>query len=176
MEPVELLPDTWHFSLNKFEDQRGSFVKTFTRSMLAGHGLAAEFAEEFYSVSRKNVIRGMHFQLPPHDHEKLVYCAVGSVLDVLLDLRGGAHYGKTVSVVLSADVPGIVLIPKGVSHGFRALTDDSLMVYKTSTEHAPSHDAGIRWDSFGFDWQCAEPIISKRDLSHPAFEEFRSLF
>jgi dTDP-4-dehydrorhamnose 3,5-epimerase-like enzyme len=69
-----------------------------------------------------------------------------------------------------------VLIPRGVAHGFRSLSDHSVMVYKTSTEHAPTHDAGVRWDSFGFDWQCAAPILSDRDLRHGAFSQLSSPF
>jgi len=121
-------------------------------------------------------VRGMHFQLPPHDHVKLVYCPVGAVLDVLVDLRKGSGMGRVASAELRGDEPSLLVIPKGVAHGFRALRDDSLMVYKTSTEHAPSHDAGIRWDSFGFDWGVALPVLSARDAAHPALADFASPF
>jgi dTDP-4-dehydrorhamnose 3,5-epimerase len=166
----ELLPQTWHVRLRRFEDARGTFVKTFARSAFEAAAPGFELMEEFYSVSAKGVIRGMHFQLPPHDHVKLVYCPVGSVLDVLLDLRPGPGYGRVASAVLNQNEPSLIVVPKGVAHGFRALEDDTLMIYKTNTEHAPSHDAGIRWDSFGFDWGLAgAPIVSVRDESHPAF-------
>jgi dTDP-4-dehydrorhamnose 3,5-epimerase-like enzyme len=107
---------------------------------------------------------------------KLVYCPVGAVLDVLVDLRRGAGQGRVASLVLSEDEPSILVIPKGVAHGFKALRDNSLMVYKTSTEHAPSHDAGIRWDSFGFDWGVKTPVVSARDAAHPALGDFVSPF
>jgi len=168
----ELLPGTWLVHLNRFEDLRGNFVKTYARSIFNAAGAPFDFQEEFYSVSNKDVIRGMHFQLPPHDHVKLVYCPVGEVLDVLLDLRAGETYGKTVNVVLGEAQPSLVMIPKGIAHGFRSLRDGSLMVYKTSTEHTPSHDAGIRWDSFGFDWGVVgRPTVSARDSAHPSFLE-----
>lgn len=177
MTPTEeLLPGTWLYRLPRFEDLRGSFVKTYLRSALASHGVQFDLAEEFYSSSRKDVIRGMHFQLPPHDHVKLVYCPVGAVLDVLLDLRAGPGYGKVASAELSERNPGIVLIPRGVAHGFRSLSDGSVMVYKTSTEHAPAHDSGVRWDSFGFDWQCASPVLSDRDHRHAIFSKLSSPF
>ena len=118
----------------------------------------------------------MHFQTPPHAHDKLVYCAHGRVLDVLLDLRRGSGYGHSVGVTLDSSQPAVLFIPRGVAHGFRALTDDALMVYKTSTEHAPSHDAGVRHDSFGFDWKCDEPMLSERDRGHPALADFDSPF
>lgn len=178
----ELLPGTWLVKLQRFVDMRGSFVKTFSLRAIDAAladlpGLESfDFREEFYSTSKKNVIRGMHFQLPPHDHVKLVYCALGSVLDVLLDLRQGVGYGKVASVTLDANEPAMLFIPRGVAHGFRSLSDDSLMIYKTSTEHAPSHDAGIRWDSFGFDWSCSPPTLSVRDAAHPALADFSTPF
>ncbi|CAN5737944.1 dTDP-4-dehydrorhamnose 3,5-epimerase family protein [soil metagenome] len=173
---AELLPGTLLVTLRRLEDARGSFVKTFAHSALSPAFREFEMREEFYSTSAKDVIRGMHFQLPPHDHAKLVYCPVGAVLDVLLDLRAGPGYGALASTVLSAEVPSLLLIPRGVAHGFRSLEEGSLMVYKTSTEHERSHDVGIRWDSFGFDWGLATPILSARDAAHPSFASFTSPF
>jgi dTDP-4-dehydrorhamnose 3,5-epimerase len=178
----ELLPGTYRVQLNRFQDSRGSFVKTYAKSVFdealqnVPGASTFDFREEFYSTSARDVIRGMHFQLPPHDHVKLVYCAAGSVLDVLLDLRQGPGYGHTASLVLDSESPSLVLVPRGVAHGFRSLTDRSLMVYKTSTEHAPSHDAGLRFDSFGFNWGCEQPVLSERDQRHPAFGSFQSPF
>src|SRR5450759_2418869 len=147
----ELLPDAWLVRLARFEDLRGSFVKTYARSAFNAAGVPFEFLEEFYSVSNRDVIRGMHFQTPPHDHIKIVYCPIGAVLDVLLELRPGTNFGKIASIELSENEPSLVVIPKGIAHGFRCLKDRSLIVYKTSTEYAPNNDAGIRWDTFGFD-------------------------
>lgn len=179
----EVLPGTWLLSLKRFEDARGSFVKTYARSVFdaalaraGAAGPAFDFREEFYSLSNKDVVRGMHFQLPPHDHVKLVYCAAGAVQDVLLDLRKGPGYGRSVAVRLDADTPRLLFIPKGIAHGFVSLCDGSLMVYKTSTEHAPSQDAGVRFDSFGHDWGCDAPILSARDQGHPALADFDSPF
>jgi dTDP-4-dehydrorhamnose 3,5-epimerase len=178
----EILPETWLIQLKCFEDTRGVFVKTYVRSFFdaelgaIGTDGSFDFWEEFYSVSNRDVLRGMHFQLPPHDHVKLVYCAVGTVQDVLLDLRRGTGYGRSVSVRLDANAPQLLVIPKGVAHGFLSLVDGSLMVYKTSTEYASTHDAGIRYDSFEYNWSCASPILSLRDQGHPAFVDFESPF
>jgi dTDP-4-dehydrorhamnose 3,5-epimerase/CDP-3, 6-dideoxy-D-glycero-D-glycero-4-hexulose-5-epimerase len=172
----EVLPGALHIGLRRFTDLRGEFVKTYARSAFDAGGVDFDFREEFYSRSKKGVIRGMHFQLPPHHHSKVVFCPGGTVLDVLLDLRTGEGYGRSVGIVLSAANPSALIIPPGIAHGFLALDDDSLMVYKTSTEHAPSHDVGLRWDGFGFDWGCAAPIVSDRDRGHPAFADFRSPF
>jgi dTDP-4-dehydrorhamnose 3,5-epimerase-like enzyme len=76
------------------------------------------------------------------------------------------------SVVLDAVTPSLLVISRGVAHGFKALEDNTLLVYKTSSEHAPSHDTGIHWNSFGFDWQCDTPILSPRDQALPAFAAF----
>lgn len=172
----ELLPGCRVIRPPRSEDQRGAFVKTYHEGLFKTLGVTMEIREEFFSVSRKDVLRGMHFQLPPHDHDKLVYCTAGAVLDVLLDLRRGAGYGRVASVELSADNAHIVYIPKGIAHGFLALSDDALMLYKTSTVHAPDADAGIRWDSFGFDWPPGNPVISARDQQHPMFADFDSPF
>lgn len=172
----ELLPDTWLCQLKRLDDVRGHFVKTYGRTSLRSSEFNFDCAEEFYSVSHKNVLRGMHFQLPPHDHVKLVYCAAGAVKDVLLDLRRGPGYGKVAAVELREESPALLVIPRGVAHGFLSLRDGSLMVYKTSTEHAPSHDAGIRWNSFGFDWGVGETIISDRDSRHVGLNDFESPF
>ena len=147
----ELLPGCFLLQPKRFEDQRGSFVKTHHEGQSETLGVNLDIKEEFYSVSHKNVVRGMHFQLPPHAHEKLVYCTRGVVTDVLLDLRQGPVYGKVASAELSGNNAYLVFIPKGIAHGFAALTAEALMLYKTTTVHAPQSDCGIRWDSFGFE-------------------------
>jgi dTDP-4-dehydrorhamnose 3,5-epimerase len=155
------------------EDERGTFVKTFHAERFAELGLPTEWSEEYYSSSRKGVIRGMHFQTPPHDHEKLVYCIQGRVLDVVVDLRRmSPTFGQHIAVELKATGGHGLMIPKGMAHGFLALTADVLMAYKVTTVYAPDHDAGIRWDSFGLDWGVGQPVVSARDRAHPAFADF----
>jgi dTDP-4-dehydrorhamnose 3,5-epimerase/CDP-3, 6-dideoxy-D-glycero-D-glycero-4-hexulose-5-epimerase len=135
-----------------------------------------DMREELYSSSHRNVLRGMHFQLPPHAHDKLVYCTHGAVLDVLLDLRRGAGYGRFAAIELSAQNAHMLFIPKGIAHGFVALCDHSIMQYKTSTVHVPASDCGIRWDSFGYDWGLDQPVVSVRDSQHPLLVNFHSPF
>lgn len=172
----EPLPGTFRISLKHSADDRGVFVKTFARTAYEAQRIPFDFREEFYSVSRKNVIRGMHFQLPPHDHDKIVFCPVGAVEDVLLDLRAGSSYGAVRSFILRADEPEALFIPTGIAHGFKSLANGSLVVYKTSAEYAPEHDAGISWDSFGYDWKLDAPIMSARDRKHQSFGSFSSPF
>ena len=161
---------------NVLNDERGSFTKSFEAAEFQQHGLSVKFAEEFYSVSNAGVLRGMHFQLPPLDHEKIVYCALGRVLDVVLDLRSkSATYKQCLSVELSSKGGETLYIPKGCAHGFWSL-EDSIMVYKVGTPYSPEHDTGIHWDSFGFDWPGDQPVLSSRDSMQTRLENFRSPF
>ena len=163
-----------------FEDTRGNFVKPFHEDQLAAHGIAMTVREEFFSNSAAGVLRGMHFQIPPHAHQKLVYCITGKVLDVLLDLRrDSSSFGKSTSFELSAANRHVVHIPAGFAHGFFSLENGSCLVYKTDAVHAPAFDSGIRWDSFGFAWPLPDgssPEISERDMKHPAMDQFESPF
>jgi len=160
------------------EDERGRFVKTYDSTSFASFGLPTDWREDFYSSSRRSVIRGMHFQTPPHDHEKFVYCIQGTVLDVVLDLRKGSPtFGQHFSIEMSAEHGLALIIPKGLAHGFLALSEHVLMGYKSTTTHVPDHDSGIHWDSFGFDWRGgSEHIVSPRDRALPAFADFVSPF
>lgn len=158
-------------------DHRGSFVKTWHPDLLAAHSVTMDFAEEFYSVSSRGVVRGMHFQSPPHAHDKLVYCVTGQILDVVLDLRKNLPtYGQSRSWELSEKNAHLLFIPAGFAHGFLALGERNAVVYKTSTVHCPDHDLGVRWDSFGFSWPESAPVISERDQGLPAFRDFSSPF
>ena len=160
-----------------FEDNRGSFVKTFHRDQFANFGVEPIFHEEFYSTSHVGVIRGMHFQVPPKSHAKYVCCLAGVVRDVILDLRVESRtYGKCFSVELSADNRLGMYIPAGLAHGFLSLTPGSLMLYKTTATYSPEVDAGISWDSFGFEWGIANPLISRRDAMFPRLADFVSPF
>lgn len=172
----ELLPGAWALALPRFEDERGSFLKLLAASRLTELGLPFVLREQFLTTSRRDVIRGMHFQRPPHHHVKLVCCLAGRVQDVLLDLRAGAGYGRVAAFELDADHPVLLYVPAGIAHGFRARTDGAAMMYLTSSEHAPSHDTGVLWSSIDHDWDCARPVVSQRDLQHPALSDWVSPF
>jgi dTDP-4-dehydrorhamnose 3,5-epimerase len=157
---------------NVFRDERGSFVKTFHHEMFRAHGLETDWREEYYSVSRKGVLRGMHFQLPPHDHAKLVYCPDGTVLDAVVDLRGdSATYGRHVLTELNSEKANMLYITKGLAHGFYVMSESATMMYKVSTVYAPDHDAGILWNSLGIAWPDVAPVMSERDRAFPEFAE-----
>ena len=160
-----------------FEDARGRFVKVFHEHEFAAQGLEHNFAEEYYSISYKNVIRGMHFQLPPMDHVKMVYCVEGEVIDAVVDLRiDSPTYGQYALFELSASKANSIYIPKGMAHGFCARSDQAVMVYKVSSVYSPEHDAGVLWNSVGIPWLIEQPCISDRDKSLPALSDFKSPF
>lgn len=158
-------------------DNRGSFIKTFNNEIFASHGLNIDIKETYYSVSHKNVIRGMHFQIPPHDHIKLVFVPAGSIHDVVLDLRNGSPtYGETFSCELSAKNAKVILVPSGLAHGFKSLEDNTITMYMQNSGYSPKYDCGIRYDSFNFEFDCETPIISERDLSFNNFNDFKTPF
>ena len=175
-EPTPI-PHAFLITANVFNDERGQFVKTFHEGEFAAHKIDFHPAESVYSVSRRNVIRGMHFQVPPAAHAKLVCCMKGRILDVIVDLRKGSpSFGKFYSVELKEGVARSLFIPVGLAHGFVALEDDSTLVYSASAVYEPACDRGIRWDSFGMDWPCKEAIVSSRDQTQPTLSEFDSPF
>ena len=158
-------------------DERGHFVKTFYASEFSALNLEYDFIEEYYSSSHKGVIRGMHFQLPPHDHAKLVYCVSGSVLDVVLDLRSDSPtFGQYYSTEINSKNAKMLYVPKGLAHGFSSLEPESIMMYKVTSIYAPQHDTGIHWASFGFDWGIQNPVVSQRDQLLPIFDRNLNLF
>jgi dTDP-4-dehydrorhamnose 3,5-epimerase len=166
------IPGCFELQPRKLDDARGSFVKTFHCTAFAELGLATDWREEYYSVSGKGVLRGLHFQAPPHDHAKLVYCVSGSVLDAVLDMRTGSpSYGCHALLELSAEKANMLYIPKGLAHGFYTLSDKATMMYKVTTVYAPAADSGVLWSSAGIPWPDTSPLISERDSSFPLFRD-----
>lgn len=158
-------------------DVRGAFVKLFHKDFLDATGLETGIAEIYYSVSETNVVRGLHFQLPPHDHAKFVTCTAGAAFDAALDIRRGSPtFGRHHALTLSAAQANIIYVPRGVAHGFCVTEGPATLLYLTTTVHAPEHDAGIRWDSAGIDWPVTEPVVSDRDRNLPALQDFESPF
>lgn len=158
-------------------DDRGRFVKIFHLPEFAKLGLETDFQEEYYSISHEGVVRGMHFQRPEMDHSKLVYCASGTVFDVVVDLRvGSPTYAKSYSIELNATKANCLYIPKGFAHGFAAVSSQATMVYKVSTVYSPEHDDGVLWNSLDVNWPFANPTLSIRDSKFLPLDKFNSPF
>ena len=167
------------YIINNFNvsDERGVFLKSFNKKQFQENKINFEIRESYYSVSKKDVIRGMHFQLPPHDHEKLVYVPLGEIIDVVIDLRKkSSTYKNHISVKLSAQNKKSIYIPKGLAHGFKSLKNNTITVYNVATEYNSISDYGIKYNSFGFDWETVDPIISSRDQAFPNLDNFKSPF
>lgn len=171
------IPGAFLIRPNVAEDSRGTFVKVFHHAAFESRGITFRIAESFYSTSNRGVLRGMHFQIPPAAHEKLVYCTSGRVLDVLLDLRKGSPTcGQFFSAELSEENGRMFFIPSGVAHGFLSLEDRSTLIYAVTSTHEPACDLGVRWDSFGFEWPVKELLVSERDRGFPSLADFESPF
>lgn len=158
-------------------DDRGWFAKPFDAARFASAGLSHAWAECFASLSHRGVVRGFHLQLPPSDHDKLVWVAAGASMSAVLDLRvGSPSFGKIDVAELDTVQGEALYVPRGVAHAFQALADVTVLVYLVTSAHDPAHDAGIRWDSAHVKWPLPPAAISSRDRGLPALEAFDSPF
>jgi dTDP-4-dehydrorhamnose 3,5-epimerase len=160
--------------LERHEDERGFFARTWSGDELAEHGLAAQLSQ--CSISRNSkagTLRGMHFQTSPHEEVKLVRCTAGAIFDVIVDLRpGSSTHAEWVGVELSAETGTALYIPKGFAHGFQTLVDGTEIFYMISDPYVPRAASGVRWDdpAFGIDWPPVElRVINDRDRSWPDY-------
>lgn len=178
MELRELgIPGCFEVRPAMLNDDRGWFVKPFQASAFEEAGLPTTYPERYYTESRQGVVRGLHFQVPPDAHHKLVYCVSGRAIDVFVDLRTGSPtFGKAASCELLDTTWNAVVLPVGIAHGFAALEDRTILSYSVGTEHAPASDTGIRWDSVDFEWPFDRPIVSARDRELPPLSSFDSPF
>ncbi|EDP6894042.1 dTDP-4-dehydrorhamnose 3,5-epimerase [Campylobacter lari] len=175
------IENLWILQPVVYEDTRGKFVKSFSKNSFNSLSLDYDFKEMYYSISHKGVFRGMHFQVPPYDHTKLVFVSSGKILDIVLDLRKKSKsYGKCFSYLIDEMKNEILYIPKGCAHGFLSLEDNSIVNYMQTSVYSEKHDFGILYNSFGFDFSLSKfninkMIISQRDLSFKTFEEISTL-
>lgn len=163
--------------INKI-DKRGCFIKTYNYDIFKKNNLSTDFKEEYYSVSKKNVLRGLHFQKPHMQHDKLVHCIQGEVVDILLDLRkGSSTYGRTLLIKLNSSNVKNIYITAGIAHGFYVLSKEATMIYKTTSVYSAEHDSGIYWKSINNPFfNSIEPIVSERDNNLHDLNHFDSPF
>lgn len=152
-------------------DERGSFMRWYDRALFAAHGLPTEWPQGNESASRRGVVRGLHFQRPPHGETKLVRAVSGAVLDVFVDLRRGSPtFGQWDAVELSAERHNAVLVPRGFAHGFCTLTDTAVVSYLVDNPYAPAAEGGLAWDdpALAIPWPLDGPaIVSAKDRAWP---------
>ena len=163
-------------------DSRGYFVETFRQDKLEEFlGYQINFCQDNESKSSKGVLRGLHYQLPPHAQTKLVRVIYGRVLDVAVDIRKNSPtFGKYVAVELSGENKKQLLIPRGFAHGFVVLEDDTIFAYKVDNYYSPECDRGIAFDdkNLNIDWilNHDELNLSAKDTKQPKLNETNDLF
>ena len=164
-----------------FGDSRGYFFESFSQREFEKEVGQVRFVQDNESKSSYGVVRGLHFQKPPHTQSKLVRVVKGRVLDVAVDLRRDSEtYGKYFAVELTEDNHLQLFIPKGFAHGFAVLSDEAVFQYKCDEFYAPESEGAIAWNDpdIGVDWQIPEDkvILSEKDKKHPAFKDLDVLF
>ena len=156
-----------------FKDDRGRLVKTFHEDTFLSIGLETNFTEEYYSISKKHVLRGLHFQTPPHDHVKCVTCLSGKILDVVVDLRKNSPtFKQHFNIELDAEKGNMLYIPKGLAHGFYVLSENAIFLNRTTTVYHPENDASIHWNSCGIKWPNSNPTVSEKDMTSVTLDKF----
>jgi dTDP-4-dehydrorhamnose 3,5-epimerase len=160
-----------------FPDNRGDFFESYTESSFLKEGISSRFVQDNQSRSRKNVLRGMHFQVAPFEQGKLVRVVTGSALDVATDIRkSSATYLKSFSVTLSGSNNLMLWIPPGFAHGFLSLEDDTVLLYKCTAAYTKDAEKGIRWNDpeLNIDWGISNPVLSEKDSKLPLFKEYEA--
>lgn len=164
------IPDVKIIKPNVFGDARGFFLETWNRSDFADHGLNADFVQDNYSRSTRGSLRGLHYQIR-HTQGKLIRVTIGSVFDVVVDLRRSSPtFGQWVGIELSEQNKHSVWIPKGFAHGFLVMSDVADVQYKCTDIYAPAYERTIRWDDeqLAIDWPLPDgqtPVLSSKDAA-----------
>jgi len=157
-----------------FGDDRGFFLESYNERVFTELGIRDRFVQDNHSCSGRNVVRGLHYQIP-QAQGKLVRVVMGEVLDVAVDLRRSSPaFGKWETFTLSGDNKRVLWIPRGLAHGFRAVSESAHVLYKSTDFYAPEHERTIAWDDpdLKIDWELdGEPIVSEKDRRGMAFRD-----
>ena len=174
------LPGLLEFRPRIFGDPRGAFFESFSARTMEALGLPRHhWVQDNQSISKAGTLRGLHFQCPPHAQAKLVRVAQGRALDVVVDLRHRSPtFGQHAKVELTAELGNVFYVPEGFAHGFAALEDDTLFLYKCSDYYAPTAEGGLRWDdpALGIEWGISEALVSPKDAILPTLAELENPF
>lgn len=159
-----------------FEDDRGYFLEIFRANVFAEHGPSTAYVQQSESKSRYGVIRGLHYQLPPHAQTKIVRVVAGRVIDVAVDIRkNSSAFGKHVAVELSCENKHMLLIPRGFAHGFAVLSETAIINYMVDNYYAPHSERGIIYNdpALAIDWKLGlhEIELSKKDAVYPELND-----
>jgi len=165
------IEDLYLIEYSEYKDLRGELYKPYSKKIFSEKGIKnLDFKETWFTKSKKNVIRGMHYQGGEMECEKLVSCIKGEVLDVIIDLRENSlTYGEKFSIYMNEDEKKAIYIPVGCAHGYRVMTEESIVLYMATEIHSSKDDVGVRWNSINFKWGIDNPILSERDKKLPKF-------
>ena len=164
----------WEITPRIFEDERGLFFESYSKKVFEENGLDVSFVQDNQSFSLKNVLRGLHFQLPPFAQGKLVSVAKGRVLDVAVDLRKESlTFGKYEIFDINDKIRNMVYIPEGFAHGFLAL-EETILCYKCTNLYNKASEGGIIWNdpALKIDWGIKDPIVSSKDTELKTFKDY----
>ncbi|MGV3539753.1 MAG: dTDP-4-dehydrorhamnose 3,5-epimerase [Rufibacter sp.] len=162
-----------------FADDRGAFLETFSAKLFAEAGITDTFVQDNKSISKKGVLRGLHFQRPPYAQAKLVSVVAGKAFDVVVDVRKGSPtYGQHATCLLEADKHNMFFVPTGFAHGFVALEEGTIFQYKCSNYYNKESEGGLLWNDpeLGIDWGIENPLVSEKDEILPTLSAFESPF
>lgn len=157
-----------------FGDDRGFFMEEYTQSEFIEGGITTKFISMNHSRSTKGVLRGLHFQKPPHAQAKLIRCIIGEIFDVAVDLRKNSPtYGKWVSAIISAENKKMFYVPEGFAHGIATLSDVAEIVYLQGAEYNVESEGGLMWNdpTVGVMWPISDPILSEKDKIQPSLAD-----
>ena len=176
------IPDVILVTPKRHGDARGFFSETFRADAFAEAGIPGPFVQDNHAYSQQpGVLRGLHFQKPPHAQAKLVRCTQGAIYDVAVDIRQGSPtYGRYVGAELSAENGAQLYVPEGFAHGYLTLTPDCHVQYKTSAYYAPETEGGLAWDDpeLAIDWPIKglDIILSEKDKILPSLSALAPIF
>ncbi|HWA33087.1 MAG TPA: dTDP-4-dehydrorhamnose 3,5-epimerase family protein [Cyclobacteriaceae bacterium] len=167
------LQGAYVIKVEKREDERGSFARSFCLQEFAEHGLQASIVQCSYSFNKKKgTFRGMHYQVAPYAEDKIVSCTHGAILDFIVDLRVGSKtFGQCEQFELSEAGGTILYVPKSFAHGFLTLTDNSQVFYQMTQYHKPDYARGFRYNDPAFNISILHEIkvVGDRDKNYPDF-------
>ena len=165
------LAGAYTLEMDRLEDERGFFARSYCTEVFAAHGLAASMPQSSVSFNtRRGTLRGLHYQAEPHAEDKLVRCTAGAIYDVIVDLRPDSPTARRwFGIELSAANHRSLFVPKGFAHGFMTLRDDTEVLYMISVPYAPGFERGLRWDdpAIGVSWPMPPAVVSARDAAYP---------
>lgn len=162
-----------------FQDERGYFFESYNQNIFNQAGLNIEFVQDNQSLSQKGVLRGLHFQNPPHAQGKLVRVITGSVLDVVLDIRKDSDtYGQWFGLELTEKNKWMMYLPPGFAHGFLTLENNTIFSYKCTNFYNKSSEDCLLWNDkdININWNFDKPLLSAKDFEGKPFKGFESMF